>query len=665
MGRPVSDTVTGHLSSDDGGSVARVTRAALLLGGTGLSVGFGLAFVLLKGDLTAYLTANVLSPRARAFLLGFGAAVSLVAVAGGGLYLWLKRREPTAATSLLHVARRLSPLCVVGFLPLLFRWQIWQSRELTFLSLVAIATLTFEVALRTCLAAGPLPVERAFCQRLLSVVPAGFRDRLPRAQSWPLWIVVACAAGYVAYFAYYTLAFHWGVHSSFDLALEDNLLWNVSHFAHEFFRSTPIFGPHGSHFSHHATFFAYVIAPFYAIHPGAGTLLFIQALLMGAAAVPLFLFVRLHLPAAAACLIAVCYLMYPPLHGANLYEFHYLPLGTFFLLTALYALESKRDRLAIVAVILTLSVREDVAAGLSIWGLYLVLTGRRPRAGLSLAILGLGYFVLMKMVLMPLYGHGESFTDMFKGLIPQGENSFGGVLKTVVGNPAYTLATLLDQGKLIYLLLLLVPLAFLPVRSPLALLFVLPGFLFTLLSTGYGPLINIHFQYTANWTVYLFVSMALALRKYDSYKLTAALGALTVAILATSYQYGAILQHNTSYGGGIPYHFGVNDVDRQRRQSMDAILKVLPPRAKVVGSGFVIPQVSSRPDAYTMTIGVFDGDYLVFPTEPQDFIVNERQTVTSLLSNNTFGVVLVQPPFALARRGYSTDQNQSLLSRWR
>jgi uncharacterized membrane protein len=661
----VSDTVTGHLSSDDGGSVARVTRAALLLGGTGLSVGFGLAFVLLKGDLTAYLTANVLSPRARAFLLGFGAAVSLVAVAGGGLYLWLKRREPTAATSLLHVARRLSPLCVVGFLPLLFRWQIWQSRELTFLSLVAIATLTFEVALRTCLAAGPLPVERAFCQRLLSVVPAGFRDRLPRAQSWPLWIVVACAAGYVAYFAYYTLAFHWGVHSSFDLALEDNLLWNVSHFAHEFFRSTPIFGPHGSHFSHHATFFAYVIAPFYAIHPGAGTLLFIQALLMGAAAVPLFLFVRLHLPAAAACLIAVCYLMYPPLHGANLYEFHYLPLGTFFLLTALYALESKRDRLAIVAVILTLSVREDVAAGLSIWGLYLVLTGRRPRAGLSLAILGLGYFVLMKMVLMPLYGHGESFTDMFKGLIPQGENSFGGVLKTVVGNPAYTLATLLDQGKLIYLLLLLVPLAFLPVRSPLALLFVLPGFLFTLLSTGYGPLINIHFQYTANWTVYLFVSMALALRKYDSYKLTAALGALTVAILATSYQYGAILQHNTSYGGGIPYHFGVNDVDRQRRQSMDAILKVLPPRAKVVGSGFVIPQVSSRPDAYTMTIGVFDGDYLVFPTEPQDFIVNERQTVTSLLSNNTFGVVLVQPPFALARRGYSTDQNQSLLSRWR
>jgi uncharacterized membrane protein len=664
VGRPVSDTVTGHVSSDDGGSVARVTRAALLLGGTGLSVGFGLAFVLLKGDLTAYLTANVLSARARAFLLGVGVAVSLIAVAGGGLHLWRRRRQPAAAASLLHVARRLSPLCVFGFLPLLFRWQIWQSRELTFLSLVAITALTFEAALRSCLAAGPLPVERAFYQRLSSLMGPGFRPRL-RAQSWPLWIVVASAAGYVAYFAYYTLAFHWGVHSSFDLALEDNLLWNVSHFSHEFFRSTPIFGPHGSHFSHHATFFAYVIAPFYALRPGAGTLLFIQALLMGAAAVPLFLFARLHIPAAAACLIAVCYLMYPPLHGANLYEFHYLPLGTFFLLTTLYALESRRDRLAIVAVILTLSVREDVAAGLSIWGLYLVLTGRRPRAGLVLAILGLVYFVLMKMVLMPLYGHGESFTDMFKGLIPQGEHSFGGVLKTVVGNPAYTLGTLLDQGKLIYLLLLLVPLAFLPARRSLALLFVLPGFLFTLLSTGYGPLINIHFQYTANWTVYLFAAMVLTLRRYDMHKLTAALGALTVAILATSYQYGAVLQHNTSYGGGIPYHFGVNDVDRQRRQSMDAILKVLPPRAKVVGSGFVIPQVSSRPDAYTMTIGVFDGDYLVFPTEPQDFIVNERQTVTGLLSSNTFGVVLVQPPFALARRGHPTDQNQTLLSRWR
>jgi hypothetical protein len=44
--------------------------------------------------------------------------------------------------------------------------------------------------------------------------------------------------------------------------------------------------------------------------------------------------------------VAVCYLLYPPLHGANLYDFHYLTFAPFFLWLTLWALDARRDRLA-------------------------------------------------------------------------------------------------------------------------------------------------------------------------------------------------------------------------------------------------------------------------------------------------------------------------------
>ena len=41
-------------------------------------------------------------------------------------------------------------------------------------------------------------------------------------------------------------------------------------------------------------------------------------------------------------MIALCYLIYAPNHGANLYEFHYIPLGGFFIWSALYFFETRR-----------------------------------------------------------------------------------------------------------------------------------------------------------------------------------------------------------------------------------------------------------------------------------------------------------------------------------
>ncbi len=147
----------------------------------------------------------------------------------------------------------------------------------------------------------------------------------------------------------------------------------------------------------------------------------------------------------------------PAVQGSNLYDFHYPPLAPFFVWLALYALEARKNVLAAVAIALTLSVREDIAAGVVIVGLYLLFWQRRVRAGLIVAAIGGVYFVAMKLVIMPRIAGESKFVWIFEDLLPKGEGSYGGVLKTVFTNPIYTVSTLLVPKKLVYALQIFVP----------------------------------------------------------------------------------------------------------------------------------------------------------------------------------------------------------------
>ena len=414
------------------------------------------------------------------------------------------------AARLHHVARRLAPLYLVGFLALLFRVELWKGRDLSFLTLVAVFGLAASAAVRAALRAGPFAWEERFWAPL-GRLRAGVALALPRLYPrLPFLLVLASATGYVAYFSYYTYCFYYSLRSGYDLGIYDSLLWNMLH-GGSFFKTPPWAGPGRSHFGNHAEFFAYVLLPFYAIRQNAGTLLIIQAAIMGSAAIPLYKLARRHIAAWPACLLALSYLMYPALHGANIFEFHFLPLGPFLLWWAWYFLEARKDGWAALFVLLTLSCREDVSSWVAVLGAYFLFTGRRPKAGLVLAVVGAVYCCTLKFIAMPYVGGGESFTDIYKDLLPPGSKSFGAVVMTLLTNPGYTAFTLAEMGKLIFMLQILLPLAFLPFRRPIWAILCIPGFFFTVLSTRYGPLISITFQYSAHWIAFLFPGVAIGL----------------------------------------------------------------------------------------------------------------------------------------------------------
>ena len=145
-----------------------------------------------------------------------------------------------------------------------------------------------------------------------------------------------------------------------------------------------------------------VLAPLSALSPGPEVLLLIQAAAVAAGALPVFLFARLRLRSGvAAAAMARLYLLAPPMEAAVLSDFHTVSLAVPLLLSALLFLETKHDRAFLVAAGLAALAREDAALVVALMGGYAMLFGRRRPLGATVAAMGLGWFALCTLVVMP------------------------------------------------------------------------------------------------------------------------------------------------------------------------------------------------------------------------------------------------------------------------
>ena len=628
-----------------------------MLAGSGASLGLAIWGALQGSALAAYLADNDRGAVAS------GAALPSM-LAGAGLVLgaaWLKAGAAKArrAPALHRLAVRCLPLMLSALLPPLWQWRPWVEQPLGFLGLLALIA----IALRKSLSAALLPASDApdGAGAVAHVAaPTALRARAP------LTIVVAAVAAYAAYFGYYSVQHHHNLRTnSYDLGIFDNVLWNAADRYSFSLPASPTLGPDARHLGQHATFIALAVAPIYGMLPRAETALWMQSVIVALAALPLFVIARRRLGAWSACLIAVGYLLYPPVHGPNLYDFHFIMFGPFFLWTSVMLLEARRDFLAAPVVVLSLLVREDIAAGVAMIGAYLIMTRQRPRAGLVLALLGCVYVGVVKLIIMPGGIHGGgSFVEIYRGLLPKDESGFGAVLGTVATNPAFTWKTLLTYDKLVYVLQLATPLALLPWLRPIGWVFSLPGLLFCLLVTHALPLIQISFHYTPHWTTYLFLALIVNVEWLGQQGATpahgmahkrAALATFALCMVLGSHQYGAIMQHNSMRAGFGPFVFGSTDAQRADYEALVAMIAQVPKDARIVASESLVPHVSNRRYAYTLRMGVFDAEYLLATTD--DPIDADRKALTTELRGKTFGVIDARRRFVLMRRGADSARN--------
>jgi uncharacterized membrane protein len=656
--------------------LTRWARVFALLAVEGTSGGLALWAVSVWKLLEPYVYSNRIAPGARAGALATMAVGAGIALAIGLTILAWHRKKPRGLDIAEWLAERAAPLCVSGALPFLAKWQIWGDLELQFLLMVSIFGLTLQGLLRVSFRATPvfewrLPEgETAARLRALGEKARPVLGVAQRAFGWrwlPFSLAVLASVFYISFFTYFTVGNHYNFcTSAYDLGIETNLVFGAAHGA-PLFRSAPL-GGSMMHGGFHQTYFAYVMAPIFWLVPRAETLLVIQAVLLGLGPIPLFLLAQRRIGPWPAAILCLLYVLYAPLHGANMYDFHYQPLGVSFLLLLFYLLDTRRYRAAVPIVLIILSIREDMGAMTAALGLFLLFTGERPRAGLALAAVGGGYFVAQKMYIMPeLFHKGKSsFAFIYRELLPAGERGFGGALKTIVANPGFTMNKLLEEQKLIYFLQVFSPLVFLPWRRWAVVWLLLPGVVLTLFSTKYPATLMISFQYSAYWVPMVFIGSVIVLQRLGEQESRgiippvsrrAWLGAIVFAMLLTSNRFGVIFQDETAQGAFDPVHFGHTEEDHERNRDFEALHAQIPPDAKVVASEWLIAHVANRYDAYTLRQGVLDAEYLVF----WKYLRRDERPVVQKALRGKFGVMEIRGDFVLARRGYSTQNNGEAL----
>jgi uncharacterized membrane protein len=631
--------------------------AALLLSVTCAFVALAIGGAVLIDDPLGFFADNAMSRTNRIRLVVVVLGGGVVGMTISGLAVLLRKDRGARA---IHVAsKRWAPLALSWAIAGLATNHVWQENKLTFLVLLGGTVLLLERSLWVSGMTVPAHFLDGLAERY-GRLPARFR-RLA-----PLSFVLVSAIGYAGYTAYWSIEQHHRLATtSFDLGIIDNLMFNAM--SGHGFRAPVLFGPSGgSLLAGHANFVLYLFLPFYWLSPRAETLLIIQSVLLGFAAIPLYGFAKTQLPRWSAALVAVAYLLYAPLHGLNFYDFHYLPTCIFFLFCLFWALATNRTVLLWVLWATCVSIREDVPVGLATLGAFLVFTGYRVRTGVWMTILSVISFVLIKFVIMQMAGTWW-FANLYKDLMPQGARGYGGVVMTLLTNPAYVVSTLLTEEKLTYALHLLVPLVFLPLRRWAYLWLLFAGLFFTLLTTSYKPTVSIAFQYTSHWIPYVFATAVLAMSAMGRSRSgvvhrRAALIALLVGVVLHSLSFGAILRPTKFVGGFQKVPFHVTEPERARYRDLQEVLAMIPPEASVAATDSENPHSSNRVTAYPFRTGSGDAEYLLIRTFRRQ---NARRNAQKTIDEYPYGLLAQVGEFYLFKRGHESPETVNALNKLR
>lgn len=284
-----------------------------------------------------------------------------------------------------------------------------------------------------------------------------------RALDWmarrtvPQLLLAAAVVGYSVYFSVRSMAIHHAFGTaSYDSALYDQGLWLLSR------GEAPFVTLMGRNlFGDHTSFILIFLVPLYWIAPGAWILFVSQSVVLGAGAIPVFLYGRRRLGSEWYALVgAGAYLLHPMIGWTNLENFHPDAFLGLLVGVALYGALERRWVVYGVGVVLALLVKEDVSLVVVPLGVWVALR-RDRRIGLvtivgSLAFMAVAMLVVMRGLI------GLPTRNSWR--IPFGGPS--GLVDTAVTNPTDLADHLRSDGRPWYLWQMTAPFAWLFARLP-------------------------------------------------------------------------------------------------------------------------------------------------------------------------------------------------------
>jgi uncharacterized membrane protein len=412
----------------------------------------------------------------------------------------------------------------------------------------------------------------------------------------PRRVLWASVAAYSVLFSFVTVTRHFTFQThALDLGYYVQLTWNLARGRGPYV-SLPEMNAWGDHFSP----IMYLFVPLFWVVPGPVVLLIAQSIILALGAIPVFAIARHRLgderPAAA---FAVLYLVNPSLHGINVRDFHAAALAIPLLLAAMCFAEARRPWPFGAAVVLTLLTREDAAIPVGGLGLWVAVAGGQWIWGGLLACAAFGFLIVETHYVLT-YFRGESYAHHLERYAHLGR-SVTEIVATMLLHPLRTLDGLLTADRILYLFVMLAPLAALPLLAPADLVGALPALGQNLLSRD--PVIyNPRAQYQA------FVLPFLVVAAIGGYARMAARrsGRWPVAVLVIAMVASLALASRT-----------VNNLSVARawpsaeQRAAYSVLAQVPAQAAVSAQDPYVPHLSLRPQVFVFPEEIERADYLL------------------------------------------------------
>ena len=425
---------------------------------------------------------------------------------------------------------------------------------------------------------------------------------------------------------------------AWDLGIFAQALWTTIH-DEKFFYETPDLwiSPSGSFFGVHFSPIMFLLLAIYYAAPSPYTLLVLQSILFGLAAVPAYYLAKEIIKNdAKALLFPILYIVYPATIGSNLYDFHLEAFFPIIIFTALYYMEKKDWSKFYLTLIINLTILDFASllltASLLFYAIYIQnykkILRLEPMDKKTLKFITIST-VISATILITYYWTATTTINYF-GKKPMSENSnwqyLGNSLTEIITGMLYpnkvlTSLTFDATTKILWIILLLIPLGFLPLYSKEKILLPAPIIWLFLLST-YPPYYQLGYQYGAiyealiiytaihgykntqtekTWTPWkipnklkqLVEKANMLYRKMNTVKLYKALLIATLLVytvgIATQYQNNVFI--GPSYQDPIP-------IPNEHTKALQEALKMIPENATVLAQNNIFPHLAHRTNIY-------------------------------------------------------------------
>jgi hypothetical protein len=446
---------------------------------------------------------------------------------------------------------------------------------------------------------------------------------LSRRRAWWLtlaaWLTFALVMGFLAHWRFIT--FH---AEPYDCSWETNAVWGITHHglpsisigADPFYRHKHL---PAVYFDAHAPFAYYLYAPFYALIPDSRTLLWLQALWMGAGAIGAYLIGRTWFRREwAGVVLAWVYAFNPGIQGHCLHDIHANVLAIPTVVLAAGLMEVRRVRAAVAVAFLAAIIREETALFSACLGLFWMFSRRdrtRVRAGALVVGWSLLVLLLITKVLMPGFGGQPRWTHFnlfFRGV------GIGSAIGSFLLNPWGAVMSATQSNKADFFWMAFVPVGFLVLWGTRAGWFALAA-LALLVASGNPSFFTQGMNYSAPIgiaaTMMAFMgarAWLLARRNRSAVELDAnrmtILAYLFVVALAGNLLYGNILSKTYQFEyGEVPYRrtsqydyrWRLGSVATlppygQRERDLWDVIRRVPKGVPIATSWSINPQLSSR-----------------------------------------------------------------------